>query len=423
MNLFFSKRFLPLFVAQFFGAFNDNFLKNAILIMVIYREMMSKQASDGLANLAAALFLLPYFLFSTLAGELTDKYDRTSCARVCKLIEIPLMCAAVAGFLIPSVPLLLVILFLMGAQSTFFGPAKYALIPALLKKEEIMTGNGWITGGTYLAILLGVVGGSLAISIPRGGILCSGILIVCAALGYIASCSIPMAGNGQEQMVINWNIPVRTYRILKNDVWGQYPVRFCVLSCSMFLLAGSLILTQIPSLTKNHLGGGEKVCTAFFLIFSIGIGIGSGLARRIYRTGHINLSRRVLLFNFLMALFVLGLSRYALKHENVYDFCGNLPGSLLLPLELFLLAVCGGLWLVPLHTHIQATSRPEVLGRVIAGKNILESACAASGSLLIAFLLNKGLPLYCVFPVISVIICLGGLFLLPVILRKNPAGN
>ena len=146
--------------------------------MVIYREMMSQQASEGLANLAAALFLLPYFLFSTIAGELTDKYDRTSCARMCKLIEIPLMCIAVIGFLIPSVPLLLTVLFLMGAQSTFFGPAKYALIPSLMKKEEIMTGNGWITGGTYLAILLGVVGGSLSMGFSGGGILCSGILTI-----------------------------------------------------------------------------------------------------------------------------------------------------------------------------------------------------------------------------------------------------
>lgn len=419
MDLFFSRRFLPLFVAQFFGAFNDNFLKNAILIMVIYREMMSQQASEGLANLAAALFLLPYFLFSTIAGELTDKYDRTSCARMCKLIEIPLMCIAVIGFLIPSVPLLLTVLFLMGAQSTFFGPAKYALIPSLMKKEEIMTGNGWITGGTYLAILLGVVGGSLSMGFSGGGILCSGILIICAFIGYIASRYIPMAGNGQPQMEINWNIPVRTYRILKDDVWGQYPVRFCVLSSSMFLLSGSLILTQIPSLTKNHLGGGETVCTVFFLLFSIGIGIGSALARRIYRHDTGRLSRKILLFNFLMALFVLDLSRYALKHETVFDFTGNLPGSLLLPLELLLLAISGGLWLVPLHTHIQMTSRPEVLGRVIAGKNILESACAAGGSLLIAFLLNKGLPLYCVFPIISIITLLGGVLLLPLLKGKK----
>ena len=127
-SLFFTRRFLPLFVAQFFGAFNDNFLKNAILIMVVYRGMMSQQASEGLANLAAALFLLPYFLFSTIAGELADKYDRADCARVCKLIEIPLMCMAVAGFLMPSLPVLLTVLFLMGAQSAFFGPVKYALI-------------------------------------------------------------------------------------------------------------------------------------------------------------------------------------------------------------------------------------------------------------------------------------------------------
>ena len=422
-SLFFSRRFLPLFVAQFFGAFNDNFLKNAILIMVVYRGMMSQQASEGLANLAAALFLLPYFLFSTIAGELADKYDRADCARVCKLIEIPLMCMAVAGFLIPSLPVLLTVLFLMGAQSAFFGPVKYALIPALLKEDEIMTGNGWITGGTYLAILLGVVGGSIVISLPGGGILCSGILILCAVLGYVMSRYIPMAGNGQAQMRLDWNVIARTYKVIKNDICGQHDVKYCVMSCCVFLLIGSLLLTQIPSLTKNHLGGSEKVCTVFFLIFSLGIGIGSSLARKIYKNCRNGFDHRILIFTTIMSLLVLDLSRYAMMYEKYYDFCGNFPYSLLLPVELLLIAICGGLWLVPLHTCIQATSRPEVLGRVFAGKNILESACAAFGSLLLAYLLNKGLLLRYVFPCIAVLIFLGGTVIIPIIKKNKNAGT
>lgn len=418
MNLFFSRRFLPFFVAQFFGAFNDNFLKNAILIMVVYRGMMSQQASEGLANLAAALFLLPFFLFSTIAGELADKYDRSDCTRVIKLIEIPLMCMAFIGFILPSLPLLLTVLFLMGAQSAFFGPVKYALIPSLLKEDEFMTGNGWITGGTYLAILLGVVGGSIVISLPGGGILCSCILVFCAVLGYVASRYIPGAGNAQAQMRIDWNVFTRTYKVIKNDIWGQHDVKYCVISSCIFLLIGSLLLTQIPSLTKNHLGGSEKVCTVFFLIFSLGIGIGSGFARRIYQKCSRGLDRKVLIFTIVMALPVLDLSRYAMMKENVYDFCRDFPGSLLLPVELLVIAICGGLWLVPLHTCMQATSRPEVLGRVYAGKNILEAACAAGGSLLIAYLLNNGLLLRHVFPCIAGLILLGGVTLIP-ILKKN----
>ena len=192
-ELFRTRRFLPLFITQFFGAFNDNYLKCAILTLVTFKLAADASRAAMLTNLAMAVFILPYFLFSALAGQISDKFDKAPCCRIVKFAEIVLMALAAAAFLCGNIPALLMLLFLMGAQSTFFSPAKYSLLPQHLKERELVAGNALIEGGTFLAILIGSIAGSLIIALPGGegwsGLLLTGLAII----GYMASCRIPPA--------------------------------------------------------------------------------------------------------------------------------------------------------------------------------------------------------------------------------------
>ncbi len=276
-----ERRFLPFFITQFLGAFNDNVFKNALIILIAFQVVASDPAaSNRLINLAAGLFVLPFFLFSATAGQLSDKYEKSRYIRWVKVLEIVIMLGATVGFILGSVELLIAMLFLMGCQSTMFGPVKYSIMPQHLQPEELVGGNAWIEMGTNMAILLGTMFGGILIAWHQGYLWVSGALITIAILGYFSSRAIPAAPPAAPDLKINWNPVTETGRILK-ITYQNFTVFQSVLGISWFWFLGSVYLSQLPNFTKLTLGGGEHVVTLLLTLFAIGIGIGSLLCERL----------------------------------------------------------------------------------------------------------------------------------------------
>ena len=273
-----ERRFLPFFITQFLGAFNDNVFKNALIILITFQAIDPAQ-SNMLNNLSAALFLLPYFLFSATAGQLADKYEKSHLMRWIKFLEIVIMLGAAVAFIMNSLPLLIGLLFLMGWQSTLFGPVKYSILPQHLRPEELVGGNGWVEMGTNMAILLGILLGSILITFQQGAYWVAGAVVVLAVLGYLSSLAIPPAPPAAPDLKINWNPLSETWRILR-FTHGNFAVFQSVLGISWFWFLGSVYITQLPNFIKLSLGGSEHVITLLLMLFAIGIGIGSLLCER-----------------------------------------------------------------------------------------------------------------------------------------------
>ena len=283
MSLLTSRRFLPLFLTQFLGAFNDNIFKNALIILITYRLVLQEgESAAHLVTLAAGIFILPFFLFSATAGQLADRYDRGRVARIVKLVEILLAVVAGIGFSLQSLPLLFAVLFGFGLHSTFFGPVKYALLPQHLQAGELLQGNAYIEAATFLAILLGTIGGG-ELMLHGGTAILASALILCALGGYAASRLIPPAPApaSLQTTAIDWHLPRASMAVLRaSSKEGLMPL---ILAISWFWLVGATFLSQFPGLVKNDLHGEGAVVTLLLTIFSVGIGIGSLLCNRLLK--------------------------------------------------------------------------------------------------------------------------------------------
>jgi MFS family permease len=277
-----EKRFGPLFWTQFLGAFNDNVLKNAIVILFAFTAA-TEQEADTLVNVTAGVFILPFFLFSATAGQVADKLEKSRLIRLVKLFEVCIMAIATAGFAVHSVPLLLASLFLMGVHSTIFGPIKYSILPQVLGESELVGGNGLIEMGSFIAILLGTIVGGVAIAVPgQGPTIASAVLLVVALLGYVASRGIPVAAPTDARLVIRWNAFAETWSTLQL-LRKNRTVMLSILGASWFWFYGALFLAQFPGLSKETLGGDASLVTLLLTMFSLGIGAGSMLCDRLSR--------------------------------------------------------------------------------------------------------------------------------------------
>jgi acyl-[acyl-carrier-protein]-phospholipid O-acyltransferase/long-chain-fatty-acid--[acyl-carrier-protein] ligase len=274
-HLFRTTRFLPLFVTQFLGALNDNLFKNALVILILYR-LAESGGHDGpvLVTIAAGVFILPFFLFSATAGQLADKFEKSRLIRLIKLAEILIMGLAVGGFLWGESYLMLAVLFLMGAQSTFFGPLKYAILPDHLHEDELIGGTGLIEAGTFLAILIGTILGGVMILTGNGVAVVSAAILLLAGCGWLSSFFIPRAEPPSPDLKLNPNIPAETWNIIRAAT-ARRDMRLTILGISWFWLVGATFLSQFPGLAKNVIGANEHVVTLFLTTFSIGIGLGS----------------------------------------------------------------------------------------------------------------------------------------------------
>lgn len=425
IDLFKTRRFLPLFIAQFLGAFNDNAVKNALVVLITYRLAETGSHSQLLVTLAAGLFILPFFLFSATAGQLADKYEKSWLMSIVKFVEIILMVVAAIGFYKESVTILMLTLFLIGTQATFFGPLKYAILPDQLRRDELIAGNGLIEAGTFFAILLGTMIGGLLILSGIGVHVISAMLIVFSIIGWISSCNIPKTTTYDHSLQINFNIIEETKKLIQYSR-ERWDIFLCIIAISWFWLIGATFLTELPIFAKEVLHANEHVFTLFLTLFSIGIAVGSLLCHRLLK-GRIN-ATYVPLGALGMTLFTADLY-FAAKHIHVIADSDLMTlGQFLLSLkcwhlalDILFIAVCGGLYTVPLYAILQVRSDKTHRARVIASNNVINALFMVVAAIVTLFLCQIGLTVNQIFlltaignGVVAVYICK----LLPDVLLK-----
>ena len=382
-SLLAKRRFAPFFWTQALGAFNDNAFRNAMVMLVAFQMALPDAQVSLYTNLAPALFILPYFLFSATAGQLAEKFEKTRIIRFVKLFEIAAMSIAAIGFFTHHVALLLVVLFLMGMHSTVFGPIKYSILPQALERSELVGGNALVETGTQLAMLVGmIVGNSLMLIAGYGTLAASLTTIGIACVGYLASRAIPAAPATAPDLRFNWNPLSETWRVLK-ITHEDRAVFNAVLGISWFWFFGTVMIAQLPTYTRHVLGGDGSVNTLVLTLFSLGTGIGSLLCERLS-------NRRVEIGLVPMGAFGLTVFSVDLFFAHPAVTPGTalgwtsfmaVPGAWRAMLDLTMIGAFAGFYVVPLFAFVQSRAPRERLSRIIAGNNIVNALliCAASG--------------------------------------------
>lgn len=387
------RRFLPFFITQALGAFNDNVFKNALIILIAFHITgLSSAQIDLYSNLAAGLFILPFFLFSANAGQWAEKHEKSRSIRWIKLAEIALMVLAGIGFWLNSLPFLLGVLFLMGTQSALFGPLKYSILPQALRPNELVGGNALVEAGTFLTILLGTFTGGWLMGYGAGTTLITAIVIAIAILGWLTSRAIPPAPATAPDLTLNWNPISETWRNLK-FLRGHRAVLNSVLGISWFWFFGSVFIAQLPNYTRLYLGGDQSVAPLVLMLFAFGIGTGSLLcevmSRRTVEIGLVPLGALGMTV-FGIDLFFARPDAAAITGLSWQQFLAA-PGNLRICADLLLIGLAGGFFTVPLYALIQQRTPRERLSRVIAANNILNAAFMVTAAILAIALLQLGL--------------------------------
>ena len=396
-----QRRFLPLFVTQFFGAFNDNVYKQALLLIFVFSTIAEAHDTNLLNNIAAGLFILPFFLFSATAGAVADRFDKAQLVRYVKAAEIGVAILVFVALFSQSLVAMLAVLFLYGAQSTFFGPLKFSLLPQQLHPAELVGGNAMIEMGTFVAILLGtIVGGVLGNSDLLGdmqsvNIWVSVAAIATAILGFIACLRIPSAPPTHQEK-INWNPFTQTVHLVRLAMERKAVFR-SVLGVSWFWLLGSVFLTQLPNLTKEHLYGDGTVVTTLLVVFTIAIAIGSLICERFsgrkVEIGLVPLGALGMSVWGIDAYFsILAIEPTAIRSAMVFLTADGTPWLLA---DLTLMGISAGVFVVPMQALIQNRTPQESVSRVIAANNVLNSLAIVLGagiSILWLSVLDFGIP-------------------------------
>jgi len=401
IKLLSSQRFRPFFVTQLMGAFNDNLYKNGLTIFIAFQAAgVSQQQSNMLVNIAAALFILPFFLFSPIAGQLADKHEKSMLIQRIKLLEIAIMLLGATAFLLQSPFMLVAILFLMGTQSAMFGPVKYSLLPQALEPGELVGGNAMVEFGTFLAILAGLIVSVYLMSL--GLTVMALAVIVVAGGGYWASRGIPRLAAAEPELKISFNIPRQTLSILR-DAYANRTVFYAVVGISWFWFIGITYITQLPNYVRYELGGDEQVYVLLLAMFSLGIGAGSFLCERLS-------GRRVEIG--LVPIGALGLTLFGI---DLYLNRGlSAGGGLLDPatfiaqgsslrvcLDIIMLGVSGGLYIVPLYALVQQRSEARKRSRIIAANNVMNALFMVVASLYGLFALSAGVSIPMLFLIMA----------------------
>ncbi len=398
-----TRRFLPLFVTQFLGAFNDNLYKNALVILIIFQgSSLYGIDTNIIVTLSAGIFILPFFLFSATAGQLADCYEKSQLIRRVKILEIIIMSLAIIGFYYQNILMLIVLLFLMGTQSCLFGPLKYSILPQHLASEELTGANGLISMGTFLAILLGTILGGILISIANNGALIVGCLvIILAILGFLTSRYIPTAAS-TAKIKINWNIGTETIKIMRYALEDR-SVFIAIIAISWFWFIGATYLSQVPAYSKYILGSNNEVVTLLLSMFSIGIGLGSMLCERMsngrIEPGLVPLGAiGIIIFSidiYFSSLHFMALSLPEAQ-MNAMQFL-EIAASWRVLLDLALIGLFGGFYIVPLNAMVQKRSNPNHRARVIAANNILNALFMVISALSTVAVLQSGFTIAEIF--------------------------
>nr|WP_321279699.1 MFS transporter [uncultured Vibrio sp.] len=369
-----QRKFLPYFITQFFGVFNDNIFKNVLLLFVAFSGAGALPISSNLfINLAAGLFILPFFLFSASAGVLADKYEKSWFIRKVKLFEIAIMALGAIGFVTESYGVLLLLLFLMGTQSAFFGPVKYALLPQNLDEKELIPGNALVEAGTFIAILIGTLGAGIIASSENAKYIAAFCVVLFALLGYLSSCFIPVSASSAPNLSFRWQ-PYKQTKHTLSICKSDRVVFQSILAISWFWFLGAAYLTQFPNFTKVYLNGTESAVSFLLALFSIGIALGSLLCNWIsnhrIEVGIVPIGALgITIFGYLMATSIPG----DLPQFQTFSEFIAFQDYWLLFFYLLMIGASGGLFIVPLYALMQHRAKETERAQVIAGLNIFNS--------------------------------------------------
>jgi acyl-[acyl-carrier-protein]-phospholipid O-acyltransferase / long-chain-fatty-acid--[acyl-carrier-protein] ligase len=386
-----ERRFAPLFWCQFFSAFNDNFLKNALLFLILWGTTGAGgagQSGSALVTLAGAFFIAPFFLLSALGGELADRLDKALLAQRLKLAEMAASALAVLGFLMASVPILFAALFVFGTISALFGPVKYGILPDHLPRDRLTAANALVEFATFLAILGGTVAGGLAVAIPGGRVVLAVTVVVFAVLSWLAARLIPPTGEAAPELRVRRNIFASTWGLAR-DLRQDSRIWRASLATSWFWMVGAIALALLPAMVRNVLGGETGTATIALVAFSVGIGVGSGLAAWL-AGGRIVLLPAVIGMA-LMGVFLIDLwwvtHGLPIRTGILHLFPAHLGHVLV---DLVGLSAAGGLLVVPTFAAVQAWAGPERRARVVGGVNVISAAAMAAGALVVALAQKLG---------------------------------
>ena len=398
---------MPLFATQFLGAFNDSLFKQAVVLFVTFQLFSNPAKEFQFSSIAQGLFILPFFLFSALSGQLADDHDKARLIRIIKLAEIGIMIVGGAGIMLANIPLMLAAVFAMGTHSTFFGPIKYAILPQHLQRDEVLGGTGLVEAGTYIAILGGtILGGLLVLQRPDGSFhaeFAAVAVLIVAVLGRFAGGLVPPAPPSDDAELpglptrgMDWHI-IRASITLVSATLHVRRLFLAILAISFFWAMGAVLAAQFPPLVKNSLNSDQTVATLFLGTFSIGIAIGSVAVNRLLK-GEVS-ARYSTPAVLVMGLFVLGFHvtavswspapsgtfftiRDFLHHPGIWPLLGSLLG----------IAVAGGMFVVPLYAFLTTTVPKSQAARTVAANNIVNSGAMVVGSLIAVGMTLAGLP-------------------------------
>jgi predicted MFS family arabinose efflux permease len=396
-----TRRFLPLFVTQLLGAFNDNLFKNAMVLYVVYSVYNSEAAEAKFSAIASALFILPFFVLSALAGQLADMRDKARVIRVVKFCEILIMLAGGAGLLLAwqgiavsslAIPLMLLALFAMGVHSTFFGPIKYAILPQHLHRDEVLAGTGLVEAGTYIAILAGtILAGWIDVEWAAVGV------VAVALLGYLSGRQVPPAPPLSGREPLDFHLLRSSVNLVRYTMHDRR-VFLAILAISFFWAVGSVLFIQFPPLAKNVLMASKEVASLFLVIFSIGVAIGSisinALLKGTVSARYAPVSV-VAMAAFVVLFYLVCQAWTAQRSEGLLDLGRFVAQPLAVPLLLTLLgiATAGGMFVVPLYAFLTTFVDKAQTARTIAANNIVNSGAMVLGSLAAIGLSAAGVPI------------------------------
>jgi MFS family permease len=400
-HLLASRRFLPLFATQLLNAFNDNLFKNAMVLFVVYGVYNSEAAEAQFSAIASGLFILPFFVLSALSGQLADMRDKAKIIRWVKLAEILIMTVGAAGLLLAwqgilthalAIPLMLLALFAMGVHSTFFGPIKYAILPQHLEKGEVLAGTGLVEAGTYIAILFGtILAGWIPVEIAAAGVMFT------AVIGYIVSRQIPPAPPMIPAEPLDFHIIRASIRLVR-DTMHQRQVFYAILAISFFWTIGAVLFIQFTPLAKNVLYASKEVASLFLVMFSIGVAVGSvsinallkgTVSARYAPASVIAMGGFVAVFWFICREWQATTTSTELM--TVAEFVSH-PLAIAVLVVLLMIAISGGMFVVPLYAFLTTKVQPSQAARAVAANNIVNSGAMVFGSLIVIALSAMSVP-------------------------------
>jgi MFS family permease len=385
--LLLKRRFLPLFVTQSLGAFNDNLFKTAMVILVTYHLYQDPAREASFTAIAGGLFILPFFLFSALAGQLADAHDKARIIRIIKTAEIVIMIAGALGLLLGWITLLLLALFAMGVHSSFFGPIKYAILPQHLHEDEVLGGTGLVEAGTYVAVLAGTIAGGIIPATTSAA-----LVLALALVGRMSSSAIPRAKALAHQK-IDFNVCRSSIRLVSATL--HVPRLFqAILAVSAFWAMAAVLASLFPPLVKNTLGANREVATLFLALFSVGVAIGSILINRLL-AGEVS-ARFAPAAAIIMGLFIIDLQTTVNYWpplggtlDNVATFI-RLPHAERVMIDLLGVAIAGGMFVVPLYAFLTTTVKKSETARTVAANNIVNSGAMVLSTLVTFVLVQAG---------------------------------